>query len=269
MNKLYIVKTGTTFPAIAERLGDFDRWTAHALAPLDVETTVVDAEHGESPPGPDRCAGAVITGSHAMVTDDLPWSVRLEGWIRSLLVSRTPLFGICYGHQLLARAAGGHVGYHRRGMEVGTVGVHRLPESADDPLFGLLPQSFRVHATHAQTVLSLPEGAVRLAANAYEPNHAFRVGNCAWGVQFHPEYSADIMRAYVTAEAAEIGSAGMNAEAILTAVEETPFAARVLSSFGQLVEERLRAESSACRSAGNRLRAPAGGGRRQERECLS
>jgi GMP synthase (glutamine-hydrolysing) len=238
MKSLYIIKAGTTFPATAKQFGDFDEWTAAALGPMDLEKRIVDAEHGAALPAAEDCAGAVVTGSHAMVTDDLPWSVNMEAWILSLLAARIPFFGICYGHQLLARAAGGQVGYHPCGAEVGTVPVHLLADCADDALFRSFPQSFPVHVTHEQTVLVLPPGAKRLAANAHEPHHAFRLGDCAWGVQFHPEYTADIMRSYIMAEADDIRAAGQDIAEILGTVSETPVAAETLRNFARFVEER-------------------------------
>ncbi|NIQ10109.1 MAG: glutamine amidotransferase, partial [Gammaproteobacteria bacterium] len=74
--------------------------------------------------------------------------------------------------------------------EVGTVEVRLRPEAQDDRLFQTLPARFPVHATHSQSVLALPPGAVHLAENDFDPHHAMRIGSCAWGVQFHPEYSA-------------------------------------------------------------------------------
>jgi GMP synthase (glutamine-hydrolysing) len=243
MNRLYVIKAGTTFPATAAQFGDFDEWTVTALGAVDVETTIVDAEHGAPLPTAEECAGAVITGSHSMVTDNLPWSVTLEGWIQSLLNSRTPLFGICYGHQLLARAAGGQVGYHPRGKEIGTVAVQLLPDCPNDPIFQSLPPSFLVHVTHLQTVLKLPPGATCLAANVHEPNHAFRVGDWAYGVQFHPEYNVDIMRSYIQEQKDDLDAAGMDVARLLSTVGETPFAAQTLRNFGSIVRERLANQS--------------------------
>lgn len=239
MKKLCIIKAGTTFPATAKQFGDFDQWTAATLGITGVEIDIVDAENGADLPSVEECAGAVITGSHSMVTDNLPWSVRLEEWILSLLRTDTPLFGICYGHQLLAKAAGGQVGFHPHGEEIGTVAVQLLPECIHDPVFHSLPQSFLVHVTHEQTVLRLPAGAIRLAANPYEPNHAFRIGGWAWGVQFHPEYSKDILRSYIREQKNELEAAGRNVAELLGAVSETPFAAKTLQNFGNVVKERL------------------------------
>lgn len=245
MKRLYIIKVGTTFPDTAKQFGDFDTWTAATLGVVDVETCILDAEHGATLPAALECAGVVITGSHSMVTDDIPWSVKLEEWIPSLLEAGIPLFGICYGHQLLARAAGGQVGFHSCGKEIGTVLVHLLPDCANDVLFRFLPQSFFVHVTHSQTVLRLPPSARRLAANTCEPNHAFRLGDCAWGVQFHPEYDADIMRSYIVEQADELESAGLDVLELMHAVAETPVAAKTLRNFACIVEERLANKANA------------------------
>lgn len=238
MKKLYILKVGSTFPATAKQFGDFDAWTSAGLGAMAIPTLVVDAEQGADLPRLEECAGVVITGSHAMVTDNLPWSLKLESWIPSLLGARVPLLGICYGHQLLARAAGGEVGYHPRGKEIGTVAIELLPAAARDPLFKALPTSFLAHATHAQTVLRLPPGATPLASNSFEPNHAFGLQGCAWGVQFHPEYSAEIMRVYIRAQASALEAKGKDVAALLATVTETPAAAATLKNFAALVKDR-------------------------------
>lgn len=242
MKKIYIIKVGTTFPNILETFGDFDKWTLEALGDVDVETSVLDVENGAELPMAKDCAGVVITGSHDMVTEKLPWSVKLERWIPSLIEAEIPIFGICYGHQLLAQATGGVAGFHQEGKELGTVEVKLDSECAgDDPLFNGLPRSFSVHATHAQTVLKLPKDAKRLASNPYEPNHAFRVGDCAWGVQFHPEYNVDIMRAYVEAQEEDIQTSGRDMEKVLGEVIDTPVASQVFRNFAHFVEDRLQA----------------------------
>jgi len=78
-----------------------------------------------------------------------------------------------------------------------------------------------------------------LAANAHEPNHAFRLGDCAWGLQFHPEFDADVMRSYVKEQADELKSAGLDVAEILDEVADAPFAAKTLRNFARFVEGRL------------------------------
>jgi GMP synthase (glutamine-hydrolysing) len=229
--KLYIIKVGTTFPATAREYGDFDLWTLKGFDCSDNEVTIIDAEHGEPLPAAKECAGVVVTGSHDMVTDKLPWSVNVAEWIPSLLEADVPFLGICYGHQLLAYSLGGEVGFHPKGTEVGTVDIHLLPQSACDTLFCSLPSTFQVHVTHAQTVISLPQGAIHLATNSFEPNHAFRIGKCAWGVQFHPEYDTNIMRSYIINEAEDLKKEGIDIRSVLDSVKETLIAASILRRF--------------------------------------
>lgn len=237
MKHFYIIKTGSTYPSTAARFGDFDDWTAAGLGLSGSDVRVTDVERGAALPSPGECAAAVITGSHAMVTDDLPWSVRTEAWLRSLLDARVPVLGICYGHQLLVRAAGGRVGYHPGGREIGTVQICLLPAAADDPLFQSFPLSFAAQVSHSQTVLSLPPGAVPLAANNHEPHHAVRIGDCAWGLQFHPEFDAKIMRLYIMAETRDLIAEKRNVPELLQTVSETPVATMALRNFARFVRE--------------------------------
>ena len=234
MKSLCIIKAGSTFATMAERLGDFEEWIITGLGGLACKVEVVDAVQGMQLPEPRDCAGVVVTGSHAMVTDDLPWSLAIEKWIPRLIEGGVPFLGICYGHQLLGRAAGGEVGYHPLGREAGTVAVSLKAGAAGDPLFDGLPESFLVHATHAQTVLRLPPGAVRLAGNQHEQNHAFRVGRCAWGVQFHPEYTREIVATYLQEDAREDTAERTDAGLISSTAGEAPWAGRVLTNFATL-----------------------------------
>lgn len=235
MKSLYIIKAGSTFATEVARLGDFEEWVRRGLGDLPCPVAVVNAEAGEALPAPERCAGAVVTGSHAMVTDNLPWSMAIERWIRELVAAGVPFLGICYGHQLLGRVAGGEVGYHPRGREVGTVSVELTLEGGRDPIFEGIPARFAAHATHAQSVLRLPPGAVHLAFNGFEPNHAFRVGESAWGVQFHPEYTREIMAAYLQDGSAGSGSSRKGSGVL----GETPLAGRVLVNFAAIVSRTL------------------------------
>jgi len=238
MKELFVFKLGSTYPQTAQRLGDFDQWTLRSLASPGMRPEVVDVEHGERLPDHRRCAGVIMTGSHAMVTDNLPWSVDLEAWLREAVPEPVPILGVCYGHQLLARATGGKIDYHPAGREIGTVDIRLLPQSSNDPLFGAVPDCFRAHTTHAQSVLELPPGAVHLAMNAYESNHAFRLGDCAWGVQFHPEFDAQVMREYIAGLASQITALGRDVDRLLGEVGETPVAAGILRKFGDLVAAR-------------------------------
>jgi len=234
IKKLHIIKAGSTFDGTASRYGDFEEMTIRGLGVGRNHICVVNADQGGALPPPESCSGVIITGAHCMVTDNLPWSLAIEAWIQTIVTAGVPLLGICYGHQLLGRAMGGQVGYHPQGREVGTFDVRLRPECREDLLFSGLPAQFPVHTTHAQSILVLPPGAVLLAENNFEPHHAFRLGPCAWGVQFHPEYDSRIMRDYILAQASSLTDAGRNLDALLSATRETPDASSVLQKFAGL-----------------------------------
>ena len=195
---------------------------------------MADARHAALPAA-QSLAGVVITGSHAMVSEREAWSEAAADWLRGAVQAGLPVLGICYGHQLLAHCLGGEVGYHPGGIEIGTADVRLQPAAGTDPVLGDLPPVFPAQLVHRQSVHTLPAGAVRLA-NAHEPNQAFRAGAAAWGVQFHPEFSAQAMRAYVEKLGPELRGEGHDPAALAAAVTDTPAAARVLRNFARHVQ---------------------------------
>ena len=105
---ILIVKAGTTLAEIAARRGDFEDWIGSGLgddAPPTQVLTVFD-ETEIAFPEPNLLAGVVVTGSSAMVSHAEPWSERTAEWLCRVVELDTPCLGICYGHQLLAKAMG-------------------------------------------------------------------------------------------------------------------------------------------------------------------
>jgi GMP synthase (glutamine-hydrolysing) len=243
MNKptkpVLILKMGPTIPHLASRRGEFDDWIAAPFREQAVPTAVVAPYAGETLPRPESYAAVVISGSHAFVTDMEPWSKRVADWIPDVIIAEVPLLGICYGHQLMALGLGGTVGNSPVGIEMGTVALKLRPPANDDLLFGGLPGAFKAHASHAQSVLALPSDAVVLACNPAEPHHAFAIGQSAWGLQFHPEFDADIMRAYVTEFAHQLKHFGYDPNAIQQRIAETPLSRQILERFARIAKQNL------------------------------
>lgn len=215
---MLIIKTGRTFPDIESDFGDFEDMITRAMGAEEGQTLVREPPAGEDLPDPASCSGAVITGSHAMVTDNAPWMEETAGWLRQAAEADMPVLGICFGHQLLAHALGGKAGFHPQGREAGTVCVDFTSEAEKDSLFQDLKGQYQVHVSHAQSVLELPPGSVLLAKGDHEPHQAVRFADRVWGVQFHPEFNAGITRMYVQAQADQLQGEGREVGGILEGI---------------------------------------------------
>jgi GMP synthase (glutamine-hydrolysing) len=101
-----------------------------------------------------------------------------------------------------------------------------------------MPKHFLANVFHSQTVLALPEGAVCLAKNSHEPHQAFRLGTCAWGVQFHPEFTLPLMRAYILENECDLKDKGLNVSSVSDELEHTPTAPLILKKFVSYVQSR-------------------------------
>jgi GMP synthase (glutamine-hydrolysing) len=231
MKPLLIIETGHAPAPIRGRHGDFSHWFRLALQVPPAHVHRIDVQSGEALPPPRMCAGAVITGSTAMVTDGDAWSESVADWIRKAMGVELPLFGVCYGHQLMAHALGGRVGALPDGREIGTQYIELLPDAADDPLLRGLPARFRAHTTHQQSVLAPPPGARVLARSAQDPHQILRYGKHAISTQFHPEFSATVMRAYLRLRAPQLHAESRDMRALLSAVGAAPHARRLLRGF--------------------------------------
>lgn len=235
MAKVLLIKTGDSFAEVVASYGDFEGLIRQQLNGSDDEVELLDARTADQLPELSCFDGVIITGSHAMVSDAEAWSERLLPYIQQMQHSSTPVLAICYGHQLLARALGGEAGYHPHGPEVGTVQVELTETAQQDPLFSALPPSFSAHVTHSQSALQLPAGAELLAKNAYEPHQAFRIGESIWGVQFHPEFVADVTKTYIEKQRQTLLDNQQDPDQLLANVAETELSNGLLQRFVSLL----------------------------------
>ena len=232
MNKrILILKTGNTIDSLLEQGEDFEDWFIAESARSSEEFVTRSLHNNEDLEDLDTIAGIIITGSPAYVTDEEEWNFVGAEYLRKAYELEIPMLGVCYGHQLIAWAFGGEVDYHPQGREIGTVAIELTAAADEDPLFENLPEEFLVQVSHQQSVTGLPVNAIRLAANSFEPNQAYRLGPYTWGVQFHPEFTADIVKEYICARRDAIESEGINAEGLLEKLQATPFSVNLLQKF--------------------------------------
>lgn len=174
------------------RLGDW-------LAETDAHVTVLRPHAGDALPSSlDGIDGLISLGGEMGAYDDdtAPWLADMRRLLVETVRSNTPYLGICLGAQLLAAAHGGRVERGADGPEIGAYLASKRDLADLDPLFMDVPLSPDVMQYHFDAVTMLPRGAVLLLSSIGYPNQAFRLGPSAWGVQFHVETTAEVIRVW-------------------------------------------------------------------------
>lgn len=157
---------------------------------------------GVLPPEDDAAEAWVVTGSVASVNDEAPWMRALEQRVLARHAQRLPTAGICFGHQLIAKALGGRVGPSPGGWRLGVAtthithfgGVAEAPAWMQPPLAAL-----RLFALHQEQVLQPPSAARVLGGDAFTPHAALQVGEHIFTTQYHPELSREFVLALLDA----------------------------------------------------------------------
>lgn len=237
VTQLDILKMGSTHGELSAEHGDFEHWFIARLG-CTREPRVL---RPESLPPPGEVQALLITGSSAMVTEPSPDEAGAMEWLKAVLArpDRPPILGVCYGHQMLAAALGGEVGWLSGGPEFGNPLIRfENPLWHDDPLFGHCPQRLRAYASHYQTVRRLPPGAVSLARSDREPHQCVRFADKAWGVQFHPEFSPTVAIEYLERGRSELAKLRLDPEMLIAECREEGGSAQILTRFAELAGTR-------------------------------
>jgi GMP synthase (glutamine-hydrolysing) len=166
-----------------------------AFAPPGPHTHIRAAHVGldEVPRTVGDFSAIVISGSAASVLDEEPWSLAIEALIADAYAKKVPLFGVCYGHQLIAKTLFG-AAVRAETPEVGwfDIRVNATGRAPSSPLASL-PESFRCFLSHYDEVRD--PGAANfevLASSKACCVQAFRLTDAPiFGVQFHAEFSRD------------------------------------------------------------------------------
>ena len=191
MTQLLVVE-----PSAIDPLGPLGGWLRDAGA----ELRVVRPHAGDAVPADlGDARGLVVLGGEMDADDDAghPFLADVRALLARAVSERTPTLAVCLGAQMLALATGGVTRRMPDGPEAGFRLVAKRDAAANDPLLATLPFTPDVVQFHHDEVLVLPAGAELLAVSPHCTNQAFRVGRCAWGLQFHVETDPALLRSWI------------------------------------------------------------------------
>jgi GMP synthase (glutamine-hydrolysing) len=188
---------------------------ADALAAADLEVRTWSPPEEPEPPAIDGAAAILAFGGamHADQDDRHPWLSTERTLLAGALEQEVPVLAVCLGSQVLAQAAGGAVTRSDR-AEIGWRDVSVTGEGEADPLVGPLAPRFEAFQWHAYE-FAPPPGAVGLATSDV-CLQAFRLGERAWGIQFHAEVARDDALAWIddAGNDPDAVAAGIDAQAL-------------------------------------------------------
>ncbi len=174
--RLGLLQCGAIPPPLRERHGDYPHLYSRLLGP-GFEWRVFRVFEGDVPDEPSLCDGWLVSGSRFGAYEDHDWIPPLEDLLRGIHGER-PLVGICFGHQIVAQALGGHVEKFDGGWAVGRSAYEWDGGTA------------HLNAWHQDQVITPPEDAETIAWNAFTAHAGFRIGSRTLTIQPHPEFSA-------------------------------------------------------------------------------
>jgi GMP synthase-like glutamine amidotransferase len=192
-----------------------DAFTGHAgpaIRAAGVELTEHRLRDGEPLPDLDAIDGVLSLGGEQSVRniDNDPMLTAEAAFLREAVEREIPVLGVCLGGQLLAHALGGRIVRLPRSI-IEWFPIETLPAAAGDPVLGALPEG--AMALHwNEDGIEAPPGAVELLARRHGTVEAFRYGETAWGVQFHPEAHDEGLDSWYMAGYGELTAAGTTEE---------------------------------------------------------
>ena len=144
--------------------------------------------------------GYLITGSAYGVYDDAPFIKRLIDFIQQIYQAKKPLFGVCFGHQIIAHALGGQAHTWENGWVLGTVEVKltKMPDwIKEKDWINAKDNTINLIHVHQDQVTKLPRGATLIGTASHCKNAAFIISDMVFAVQGHPEFDAPYTDALV------------------------------------------------------------------------
>jgi GMP synthase-like glutamine amidotransferase len=189
--KLTIIQTGDVPASLRGRFGPYRAMFERMFdaTGMGFSYDLVPVSDGAPFPDPARLEGIVITGSPAGVYDTYPWLDPLRAFIRQAYASRTPMLGVCFGHQIMADALGGVVRKSEKGWGIGR---HTYDVAGRPSYLRHLPASVAIACSHQDQVVEPPREAQVILSSAFTPVAGLAYTNgAAMSVQPHPEFTDD------------------------------------------------------------------------------
>ncbi|KAF2973513.1 hypothetical protein GQX73_g99 [Xylaria multiplex] len=202
--RLAILEADTPVPGIRAKYQSyggvfthmFKRACASFSRPVTLESQLILSSYDivndpTAYPKPETIDAILITGAKYNAFDSDEWIERLVQFTKCCLEGgRIRVIGVCFGHQIIARALGAKLGRNTRGWEVSVV-EHELTDEGKR-FFGL--EKMSIHQMHRDAVLSFPPGTVQLARTDKCDNQAMYIPGRMISVQGHPEFTEEMVR---------------------------------------------------------------------------
>ncbi len=182
--------------------GDYDEMFDSMFEDRDVELVAYDARNGRFPADPTECDAYLVSGSRASVCEDEQWIRDLEEFVRVAVDVSVPIFGVCFGLQVMATAFGGTVEKSDRGWGVG---VHTMTVGEVRPWMDPIADAVSLIMCHQDQVVQLPTGAVVLGSSDHCDNFLVEFAPGYVGIQGHPEFGVSFAEAIYNNLAKQLG----------------------------------------------------------------
>jgi GMP synthase (glutamine-hydrolysing) len=231
-----ILKMGAIRKSVSE---DYDVLLTEGIGLPADNFSIYDVPNGNKLPYDIDFDGIVISGAAKMLTNEYNWLEPLSKWLRYFGKRNVPILGICFGHQIIAHAWGGKVLVNPNDIEVGTKQIDFKNEVKNDQLLKDYYPAINAQVSHVQSVTILPKNVVVLASSQQEPYQAFRIGNNTWGLQFHPEFNADVIKKLIISKD-EKYPGKIDVDSLIAEVKETSESYSILKRFGEIVSSSKR-----------------------------
>jgi GMP synthase (glutamine-hydrolysing) len=183
--KIGILQCGLLPEVLSSALGEYPDMFAKLLDGRGFTFETYRVVENQFPEAASDCDGWLITGSRHGVYEDHAWLPPLEALIREIYAAKLPLIGVCFGHQIIAQALGGHVEKFSGGWSVGAT-EYDFPNGTR-----------RLNAWHQDQVITPPESAKTIASTPFCAHAALVYPGHAFTVQPHPEFEAAVVEGLI------------------------------------------------------------------------